>query len=211
MIILRRRRLVLTLASLIAVLVYLSTAPVNSAATPLGRATGHSMRILKWRTPEAVAVVVPSFVYPPSVYPYSPRAAEGFTKAGCPAPVRLSSLSSTLTPSDASHQIDALSKSETSALGASDTTMWPNIVLIRPLAQSSVDPSRLIVIRERFSNMSVTIPCGVFTTNSTWVAEVCPTLKGVAGTSSCSKDPALVKYYYFVKRAGHWLNIFIYG
>jgi hypothetical protein len=117
-----------------------------------------------------------------------------------------------LTRDAAARLIDALSVSQYSALGATDTAMWPNVILHQVGAVETVSPSRLIVEREATSGMTVTKKmCGTFITNETWVVEACPSLKGTPGTSSCAKDPALAAYYYLVKRSSHWLITFVYG
>jgi hypothetical protein len=182
-----------------------------SHAAALGRSTRHSMRVLTWRTPQTVAVAVPAASFPVSVYPYSDRAANGVSEPGCPAPTGLSASKDTLTRDAAARQIDALSESKYSALSVTDTTMWPNVILHQVGAVGTVSPSRLIVQREAASDVSVTKKCGSFITSATWVVEACPALKGTTGTSSCTRDPALVGYFYFVKRSGHWLITFVYG
>jgi hypothetical protein len=184
----------------------------SSHAAALGRSTQNKMRVLTWSTPQKVAVAVPATSFPLSIFPYSNRAANGVTEFGCPAPVGLSSLKATLTRDTAARQIDALSVSEYSALSATDTTMWPNVILHQVGAVGTVSPSRLIVQRKAVSGLSVTKKmCGNFITSETWVVEACPSLKGTAGTSSCANDPGLVGYYYFVKRGAHWLITFVYG
>jgi hypothetical protein len=179
-------------------------------ASSHGHSTYDDMRTLKWSAPQRVAVVVPAASFPTSIYLYSGQAAEGITKPGCPSPVGLSSSQSTLTAGVAARQIDVLSLSTSSALSVTDTTMWPNVILQQVGASEAVSPSRLIVLRESFSDMSVTSKCGKLITSETWVTEACPSFKGAAGTASCTKDPALTSYYYFVARDGHWLITFVY-
>jgi len=208
----RRLRVLVSILLVFLVLIAAQSALVQAShGAALGRSTRHSMRVLTWITPQRVAVAVPATSFPVSIYPYSDRAANGVTQPGCPAPAGLSSSKATLTRDAAARQIDALSVSKYSALSATDTTMWPNVILHQVGAIGTVSPSRLIVQREAVSGMSVTKKCGSFITSATWVVEACPSLKGTAGTSSCAKDPALVGDYYFVKRGGHWLISFVYG
>lgn len=168
------------------------------------------MRVLTWSIPQKVTVAISATDFPTSVYPYSDRAADGITKPGCPAPAGLSSSKAALSRNTAARQIDALSGSEYAALGATDTAMWPNVILHQIGVVGIVSSSRLIVQREETSGLKVTKKCGNVITRATWVVQACPSLKGVAGTSSCKRDPGLVGYYYFVKRGAHWLIIFVY-
>lgn len=208
-----RRRRCVSVATVV-VLLALGVAPLvgvqPSPAAALERPAQNEMRILRWNVPQKVAIAVPSSNFPVLIYPYGARAAEGISKAGCPAAVGLTSTGATLNARVAARQIDALSGSTYSELRVTDTTMWPNVILRQVGAIGVVSPSRLIVLREAFSDMSMTNICGSDVTSATWVVEACPVLHGVAGTSSCAKDPALIGYFYFVRRGGNWLIIFVY-
>ena len=188
--------------------------PIVVALTALAfgmSAFSSGLRVLTWRSPQAVTVRVPASTFPSSMYPYPRSAAWGANRVGCPALAGLVRSSAAPTRSTAAKLIDDLVGPRDVALAASDPTMWPNIVLHQVGASGHVSRSRLLIVRDAASGIgAITERCGIKTTWSTWLVEACPFISGLRGTSSCRADPALVGNYYVIDRRGRWLISFVY-
>jgi hypothetical protein len=186
-------------------------AVVGVLALGLSAMSVSQKRVLTWQSPKRVSVQVSASTFPASIYPYPRSAALGSNRVGCPSLAGLNLSNTAPSRSTAARLIDELAGSRNLAFEASDPTLWPNVVLHKLGVSGRESVSRLIVERPRNSDSEEVMKrCGSATARATWTVQACPSLKNASGTSSCSKDPALVSYYYLIDRSHHWLVTFVY-